>query len=170
MFQKQGRIKEAQQLYTTALKLKIDDSALVAVASNNMVVINKDQNVFDSKKKMKVATSEILVHKLPSKQRKWIALNHAILMYYTNQFEQCNRLCKSVESTWSGLALQARITNALSLSRIADLDKAIELLNDYNPTNDYEKLYIKLSIVHLLLIHVCIIRFLLLSNILYVIS
>lgn len=153
VFQKQGRIKEAQQLYTTALKLKIDDSALVAVASNNMVVINKDQNVFDSKKKMKVATSEILVHKLPSKQRKWIALNHAILMYYTNQFEQCNRLCKSVESTWSGLALQARITNALSLSRIADLDKAIELLNDYNPTNDYEKLYIKLSIVHLLLIH-----------------
>jgi len=152
VYQKQGRVKEAQQLYTSALKLKLDDIALVAVASNNVVVINKDQNVFDSKKKMKAATSEALVHKLPSKQRRHIALNNAILMYYINNIDQCNRLCKSVEETWPDLALQARLTNALCLTRSENIGKALELLNNYNPNNSEEKLYISLARVHLLLI------------------
>lgn len=56
--QMQGKSKEASTIYADALKHKTNDHALTAVASNNLVVINKDQNMFDSKKKMKVATSE----------------------------------------------------------------------------------------------------------------
>lgn len=154
MHHRQGRIKEAQQLYTLALKLKLDDVALVAVASNNMVVINKDQNVFDSKKKMKAATADALIHKLPSRQRKFIALNNAILMYYTNQFEQCNKMCKSIEDTWPTLTLLARITNALCYSRSENMGKAMELLNSYTPKDGSEKLLINLSRVHILLMQV----------------
>ncbi|KAF5303892.1 hypothetical protein FQR65_LT08086 [Abscondita terminalis] len=151
VYQKQGKIKDAQQLYTASLKLKLDDAALIAVASNNVVVVNKDQNVFDSKKKMKTAASENLINKLPSKQRRQIALNNAILMYYTNNFEQCNKLCKNVEETWPNLTLKARITYALSLTKSENFSKAINILNKYEPKDHEEKLYVKLVITHLLL-------------------
>jgi signal recognition particle subunit SRP72 len=39
----QGREKEAQAIYNTVLKTKPTDVALVAVASNNLMTINKDQ-------------------------------------------------------------------------------------------------------------------------------
>lgn len=83
--QLQGREKEAQALYTAALKVKPDDVALIAVASNNLVCLNKDQNVFDSKKRMKSATHESLEHKLTSKQRRNIAYNQCLLALYTDQ-------------------------------------------------------------------------------------
>ncbi|KAF5274519.1 hypothetical protein FQA39_LY07131 [Lamprigera yunnana] len=151
VYQQQGRIKEAQNLYSSSLKLKLDDAALIAVASNNVVVINKDQNVFDSKKKMKAATSDTLIHKLPSAQRSKIAFNNAILMYYTNNFDLCNKLCKNIEETWPELALRARIVYALSMTKSENFSKAITLLNQYEPKNNQEDLYRKLSIVHLLL-------------------
>lgn len=83
--QLQGREKEAQALYTAVLKVKPDDIALVAVANNNLVCLNKDQNVFDSKKRMKSATHENLEHKLTSRQRRNIAYNQCLLAYYTDQ-------------------------------------------------------------------------------------
>ena len=83
--QLQGREKEAQALYTMALKKRPDDIALVAVASNNIATLNKDQNVFDSKKRMKSATQDGLEHKLTYRQRKSIAYNQCLLALYTNQ-------------------------------------------------------------------------------------
>lgn len=83
--QLQGREKEAQALYTAVLQKRSDDIVLVAVASNNVATLNKDQNVFDSKKRMKSATHEGLEHKLTSKQRKSIAYNQCLLALYTNQ-------------------------------------------------------------------------------------
>lgn len=83
--QLQGREKEAQALYTAVLKSKPDDIALVAVANNNLVCLNRDQNVFDSKKRMKSATHESLEHKLTSRQRRNIAYNQCLLAFYTDQ-------------------------------------------------------------------------------------
>ena len=83
--QLQGREKEAQTLYTNVLKTKPKDIALVAVASNNLVTLNKDQNVFDSKKRMKSATQEGLEHKLTLLQRRNIAYNQCLLALFTNQ-------------------------------------------------------------------------------------
>ena len=40
------------------LKTKPSDIGLVAVASNNLLTLNKDQNIFDSKKRIKAATAE----------------------------------------------------------------------------------------------------------------
>lgn len=83
--QLQGRDKEAQALYTSVLKAKPDDIALIAVANNNLVCLNKDQNVFDSKRRMKTATHESLEHKLTTRQRKDIAYNQCLLALYTDQ-------------------------------------------------------------------------------------
>lgn len=68
----QGREKEAQALYNSILKTKPSDIGLVAIASNNSVAINREQNVFDSKKKMKSATAEGVEHKLSLRQRKYV--------------------------------------------------------------------------------------------------
>ena len=61
------------------------DIAVAAVASNNIVTVNKDQNVFDSKKKMKAATIGGLNQKLVSQQKASIAMNQCLLYMYTNQ-------------------------------------------------------------------------------------
>ncbi|XP_066259038.1 signal recognition particle subunit SRP72 [Euwallacea similis] len=145
VYQKQGRIKEAQSLYSANLKLKLGDVALQAVASNNVVCINKDQNLFDSKKKMKVALNEALVHKLPSLQRKYIALNNAILNYYINQPDQCEKICKTIESTWSNLLTSVNVIRALNLVKADKIVEAIELLKK-EAKNETSELYVDLCI------------------------
>lgn len=146
VYQKQGRIKEAQTLYTDNLKLKLQDIALQAVASNNVVCINKDQNLFDSKKKMKVALNETLINKLPSLQRKYIALNNAILNYYINQPDQCEKVCKMIEATWPELLTPVKVLRALNLVKADKFGEAIELLKKGEETDDTSKLYVDLCI------------------------
>lgn len=128
VYQKQGRIKEAQALYTSNLKLKLEDIALQSVASNNIVCINKDQNLFDSKKKMKVALNESLVYKLPSLQRKHISFNNAILNYYINQTEQCEKICQDIISKWPELAANVNVLRAFNLVKVEKIDEAVALL------------------------------------------
>ena len=62
--------------------------SVMAVASNNLVCINKDQNVFDSKKRLKAATSSELDLKLNSKQRRLIAYNEVLFSIITNQVKE----------------------------------------------------------------------------------
>ncbi|VVD04130.1 unnamed protein product [Leptidea sinapis] len=83
--QQMGKEKEATSIYQNVLKDKPSDQALVAIASNNLAVINRDANVFDSRKRMKAATQEGLEHKLNSRQKASITYNQAILAIYSNQ-------------------------------------------------------------------------------------
>lgn len=108
--QLQGREKEAQALYTAALKAKPDDIALVAVASNNLVCLNKDQNVFDSKKRMKSATHESLEHKLTSRQRRNIAYNQCLLAFYTDQVSFLFCTNYSNKALYSSVVLITKLT------------------------------------------------------------
>lgn len=153
MLHKQGRIKEAHEIYTVTLKIRLEDPALIAVASNNVVVINKDQNIFDSKKKIKSANSEQLAQKLPSAIRKYIALNAAIFAAYSNQTDFCITLCKSLEKTWPDLSIHTKPLAAYSLAKAEKLNDAIELLKKAVPANKDEEIFYKFCIVHLLLTH-----------------
>lgn len=139
-------------MYLSTLKIKLEDPALIAVANNNVVCINKDQNIFDSKKKIKNATNEQLVHKLPSILRKYIALNSAIFAMYANQTEQCNKLCKSVEQTWPELTIHARTLQGYNLAKAGKLQDALALLQNSDKTEDV--LYYKLCCAHLYLMQV----------------
>lgn len=145
VYQKQGRVKEAQSLYSSNLKLKLEDIALQAVASNNIVCINKDQNLFDSKKKMKVALNDSLTHKLPSTQRKYIALNNAILNYYINQTDQCEKACKVLEARWPDLVTPVTVLRALNLVKADKISEAIQLLKT-GEKNETSRLYVNLCI------------------------
>lgn len=151
VYHKQGRVKEAHELYTTTLKIRLEDPALIAVASNNVVVINKDQNIFDSKKKMKNANNEQLTQKFPSAIRKYIALNTAIFAIYSNQSDQCTKLCKSVEENWPELSIYTKALQAYNLLKSDKLNEAIQLLENVEPKNKREKLFYKLCCAHLYL-------------------
>ena len=83
---------QAQAIYNSVLKSKPSDIGLIAVASNNMLCLNKDQNIFDSKKRIKAATVEGLEHKLTAKHQAAIARNNTLLAMYTNQVDLCKSL------------------------------------------------------------------------------
>ncbi|CAB4061877.1 SRP72 [Lepeophtheirus salmonis] len=127
--QLQGKVKEAHVLYNQVLKTKPSDIGLVAVASNNLITLNKDQNIFDSRKRIKAATVEGLEHKLTSSQRRSIAYNSALLAMYTNQIEACKVLIEELDNNF-GLKNDDEKDLILAgvLSRSGKYDEAIKIL------------------------------------------
>lgn len=134
------------------MKTKLEDIALIAVASNNIVSINMDQNLFDSKKKMKTALNEGLLHKLPSKQRRLIALNNAIFNYYINQTDQCEKICKSLDQQWPEFTIHTKILRSLNLLKSGKKEEAVAVLEEAAKENN--DLYMKLCIAQVYLMQV----------------
>jgi len=122
------RIREAQSIYNSVLKAKPSDIGLVAVASNNLIVINKDQNIFDSKKKIKAASVEGLEHKLTSMHQAAIAKNNALLTMYTNQVSQCQELVASLLSGSVVSKEEADMIVAGAMSRSGRTQEALDLI------------------------------------------
>jgi len=118
VMQKQGRDKEAQTIYNQVLKNKPSDIGLVAVASNNLLTLNGDQNIFDSKKRLKAATVEGLELKLTSQQRGMIARNSALLAMFTAQVDLCKQLVAELDTCPDGSLI---IAGALAKSGKHDL-------------------------------------------------
>ncbi|XP_058116952.1 signal recognition particle subunit SRP72 [Anopheles ziemanni] len=153
--QMQGRVKEASALYADALRHKTNDAALTAVVSNNLVVINRDQNVFDSRKKMKVATSEQAEQKLTSCQRKTIAFNNCLLAYFASPAE-CGLLATRLAVAHPELEFQSLLIRVAQLARDKKYREAIELLEAYAQKLPRERtvelLQVRFAIVQLQLV------------------
>ena len=123
--QRQGREKEAQTVYNQVLRSKPTDIGLVAVASNNLIAINKDQNIFDSKKRIKAATVEGLEQKLTTGQRAAIARNNALLAMFTAQVELCRELVSALDPT---TLPDKDLIIAGALSKAGKHEEAVEIL------------------------------------------
>ena len=80
-----GRDKEALRLNTTELKKKPSDVGAVAVASNNVLSLNRDQNIFESKKKIKAMNFDGLSYKVTRQQKKVMLANMGLYYLATNQ-------------------------------------------------------------------------------------
>ena len=65
--QRQGKEKEA--IYNQVLKNENIDIGLTTTASSNLIPVNKDQNIYESKKRIKSATVKGLETKLNFTQR-----------------------------------------------------------------------------------------------------
>ncbi|XP_022654998.1 signal recognition particle subunit SRP72-like isoform X2 [Varroa destructor] len=97
--QKMGIPEAASKYYNQVLRNKPSDVAVVAVASNNIISLNREQNIFDSKKKVKACIAERVDAKLTSRQKKSIALNNVLLNYYGHSSsELCWRLMRQLEA------------------------------------------------------------------------
>ncbi|XP_050677832.1 signal recognition particle subunit SRP72 [Leptidea sinapis] len=125
--QQMGKEKEATSIYQNVLKDKPSDQALVAIASNNLAVINRDANVFDSRKRMKAATQEGLEHKLNSRQKASITYNQAILAIYSNQPEFCKQCCVKLSREMKQ-EQRATLVQASSMLKEGQAEQAVSLL------------------------------------------
>lgn len=152
--QMQGKIKEATAIYSDVLKHKSSDVALTAVASNNMVAINKDQNVFDSKKKIRAAMADACEHKLTTRQKKAIALNNCLLTLYTNQNDQVHQLVAKLIQTYPDVEFTGLLIRVTQLANEKKFKDAIELLEKYGKTNPTNELETKFAVIQLLLMNV----------------
>jgi signal recognition particle subunit SRP72 len=144
-----GRDREAQGIYNSVLKNKPSDIGLVAVVSNNLLTLNKDQNIFDSKKKVKAATVEGLEHKLTSVHRAAIARNNALLAMYTNQVDLCKSLITELAKNFDNYNQEEQdLILAGVLSRSGKVSEAVELLLKGKKRQDLKRVLIAVQ-VHL---------------------
>ncbi|XP_038615383.1 signal recognition particle subunit SRP72 [Tachyglossus aculeatus] len=148
VLQLQGRAEEALQLYNQIIKLKPTDVGLLAVIANNIITINKDQNVFDSKKKVKLTNAEGVEHKLSKKQLQAIEFNKALLAMYTNQADQCHKISSSLQSQRPDHLLPVLI-QAAQLCREKQQAKAVELLQEFSEQHPANTAEIKLTMAQL---------------------
>lgn len=86
--QRMGRTEEALAMYETVLKSKTTDGASAAVASNNIVSIKQDHELFDSAKRLKSALGDATRPRLVSWQQRVLRFNNALLSLHMNKFAQ----------------------------------------------------------------------------------
>lgn len=150
--QRLGFPEQAMKLYNLTLKQRPSDNAIIAVAANNIVTVNKDQNMFDSKKKIKMAVAEGLESKLTSQQRRAIALNHCLLLYHTGQLDQCVKAIGILEKNFTNAGDEAVLLRAATVHcKDKQLDKAVQLLKEYAERHPSRSLLISLTLAQLLL-------------------
>uniref|UniRef100_V9KL65 Signal recognition particle subunit SRP72 n=1 Tax=Callorhinchus milii TaxID=7868 RepID=V9KL65_CALMI len=151
VMQLQGRTDEALQLYNQVIKLKPSDVGLLAVTANNIITLNKDQNVFDSKKKVKLTNTEGVEHKLTKKQLQTVEINKALLAMHTNQAEQCRKLTLSLQKQNPGTPLPVLI-QAAQLCREKQHMKASQLLQEFLQQHPENTVEIKMTVAQLYLV------------------
>lgn len=148
--QVQGRSKEAMSVYNAVLKQKPDDVAQLVVTSNNIIVLNRDRDVFDSKKKVKILASEGSSKKLNNFQKLVILYNRCLFALHLNQLEQCRELLGSLEALNTNSDFTILVKVAL-LSRERKTTACIETLEAHlrsNP-NSAVLLYTTLAQLHM---------------------
>ncbi|TRY68710.1 hypothetical protein TCAL_06202 [Tigriopus californicus] len=145
--QMQGRDKEAQVLYNQVLKNKPSDAGLIAVASNNLLSLNKDQNIFDSKKRIKAAKADGVEQKLTKANQFAIARNNALLAMYTNQVDLCRELIEELARKFDLDPQDRQFILAGALSRAGQTKEAVDLLlSDKGAKSDLERVLVACQI------------------------
>uniref|UniRef100_A0A2K6FKK9 Signal recognition particle subunit SRP72 n=1 Tax=Propithecus coquereli TaxID=379532 RepID=A0A2K6FKK9_PROCO len=109
---------------------------------------DSDQNVFDSKKKVKLTNAEGVEFKLSKKQLQAIEFNKALLAMYTNQAEQCRKISASLQSQ-SPEHLLPVLIQAAQFCREKQHTKAIELLQEFSDQHPENAAEIKLTMAQL---------------------
>lgn len=99
----------------------------MAVISNNLVCINKDQNVFDTKKRIKAAAIDGLQHKLFQAQKSAMLVNQALFALNNNQMDVCDGKVKAVLAD-DPSNVKAVVLSALSASRGKTPDDGVKIL------------------------------------------
>ena len=128
VLQLHGRGKAALATYAGVLRGKSGDSPHDIIASNNVLVLNNDRDVFDSKKKVKLLANAGTLKKLTQTQKVAILYNRALFALQTNQLEQCRQLVAEMKTTYPDTQ-QAILAEVGLLNRERKIAQAIELLD-----------------------------------------
>lgn len=98
----QDKGKDALGVYNAVLKQKPSDVSHAVVASNNVIVLNRDRDIFDSKKKARVLANEGGSRKLTRSQKLPILYNRCLFALQTNQLDQCRELVSALRKVHHG--------------------------------------------------------------------
>ncbi|XP_025107993.1 signal recognition particle subunit SRP72-like [Pomacea canaliculata] len=150
LLQKKGRCEEAAQLYNQVQKNRPSDVGIGAVLSNNLVTINKDQNVFDSKRKMKSATGDNVKGKLTSVQKQIVAVNQCLLHMYSNQGELCLKQAEELHREDPDL-MSCVLISAAQHVRDKNMDKAMAMLQAYRNSHPDKQFTLQLMMAQIYL-------------------
>ncbi|KAI1299307.1 Signal recognition particle subunit SRP72 [Halotydeus destructor] len=152
VYQSMGKEDIALKMYNLVLRNKPSDVALVAVTSNNIVTINRDQNVFDSKKRIKSALNDAVETKLSSLQRKNIAVNNCLLMIHTSQLDGARKQVSELRSKFKDAIAEAALLDAAILVKENKFNDAFAVLKkSQDNEDDLNSLELSLTWVGLLL-------------------
>ena len=125
-----GQHEAANQMYLSCIKSNPDDITQVAMASNNILVLNRDRDVFDSKKRVK-ALSDSSLAKLTNAQRHLVHFNLALFALALGQTAQARELIGRLqqgEGQGGGLAALAEVA---LLCRQGQHSQGVELLSRF---------------------------------------
>lgn len=147
--------KDALDIYNQILKQKPTDTSLVAIVNNNIVSINQDQSIFDSKKRMKIATTDLDQTKLAKFQRRVILMNNLLLLLNTNQ----NKLVQEEFNQFKKLypndnQIDLLLVNVALLFNEKQAQKSVKLLEEAIRNDSYnleDKIRLVLSLAQLYL-------------------
>lgn len=148
--QMQLKSKEALALYSQVLKQKPSEVSYAVIASNNIIVLNRDRDIFDSKKKIKILASEGGSKKLNRAQRLTILFNRCLFALQLNQLEQCRQLVGELRAAYPSSDLTT-LAEAALLHREKKSSACLELLEarlSEQPSSASLPIYFTLAQLH----------------------
>ena len=96
----QGQFEAALKAYGSLLKQKPSSVVHTMTAANNVIVLNRDKDIFDSKKKIKLISNEQGLKKLNSRQQSVVLFNRCLFALQINQLEQCRQLLQDFKKSF----------------------------------------------------------------------
>ncbi|CAJ0606676.1 unnamed protein product [Cylicocyclus nassatus] len=122
---KLGRKKEALEIYKTLQAAGPSDASVMVTVANNLASALKDQNLTESRKRLKSAL-QMDQKKLSTRQRRILMLNNALVLLHSNQREPCRRALDELINIF-GVSKESRLIEAALCFRLNDFEKAIEI-------------------------------------------
>lgn len=99
-YQRLHRNEAASALLLRVFRSRPSDASLLAIVCNNLVALNGDRDVFDSRKKMRNATSEKARSRLFAVQQQGVDINQALLLLLLNSHTACREQCAELEKRY----------------------------------------------------------------------
>ncbi|CAO3635911.1 unnamed protein product [Cunninghamella blakesleeana] len=130
-YQLQGRIDEAKVIYEDVVTLKIRDHAVKAVVANNLVTLQKTDDLFDSAKKMKTANGKDADAKLRKYQKRIISMNEGLLQMHMNKHGACKETIQRLLKQYPEADELYLILAGATYHQQKKADKAIDELQSY---------------------------------------
>lgn len=131
---------QALGMYSSVLKQKPSSAVHSMTAANNVIVLNRDKDIFDSKKKIKLISNEQSMKKLNSKQKAVILFNRCIFALQINQLEQCRQLLQEFKMA-SPNAEEVVLVEAALMNRERKFSESWEIMDKYLESNSCSILF-----------------------------
>lgn len=147
--QLQGRGEEAMALYNTVLKQKPSNPTHSVTAANNIIVLNRDKDIFDSKRKLKMLANDQAMRKLNSLQQLVVNFNRCQFALHTNQMEQCRQLLAFMKKRYPTEDLTA-LAEAAVLFRQRKVSESVSVLEGHINSNPAASIDLHLTLAQII--------------------